>query len=98
MSNIAKPATLEDLLNLFADVVSSEDVMYAKTKAQISSVIAKERIDRGMTIKEFAKYIHISHRILSRIESGNYDISLKELSKITVALDIDLQIRLKENI
>ena len=94
MSNIAKPATLEDLLNLFADVGSSEDVMYAKTKAQISSVIAKERIDRGMTIKEFAPYIHISYMTLSRIESGNYDISLKELSKIASFLNMDLQLDL----
>lgn len=94
MNNIAKPAKLEDLLNLFTDVVSPEDVMYAKAKAQVSSVIAKERIDRGMTIKEFAKYIHISHRTLSRIESGNHDISLKELSNIAVVLDMDLQISL----
>ena len=77
MSNIAKPATLEDLLNLFADVVSPEDVMCAKIMAQISSAIVKERIIRGMTLKEFAKYIHISHRTLSRIESGNYDISIQ---------------------
>ena len=97
MSNIAKPATLEDLLNLFADVVSPEDVMCAKIMAQISSAIVKERIIRGMTLKEFARYIHISYRALSRIESGNYDISLKELSKIAVALDMDLQISLKEN-
>ena len=92
MSNIAKPAKLEDLLNLFTDVVSPEDVMYTKAKAQVSSVIAKERINCGMTIKEFAKYIRISHRTLSRIESGNYDISLKELTKIAAALDLDLEI------
>ena len=98
MVNTVKPAKLEDLLNLFTDVVSPEDVMYAKVMAQISSAIAKERIAHGMTLKEFARYIHISHRTLSRIESGNYDISLKELLKIAVALDMDLQISLKENI
>lgn len=94
MVNTVKPAKLEDLLNLFTDVVTPEDVMYAKAKAQISSAIAKERIARGMTLKEFAKYIHISYKTLCRIESGNYDISLKELSKIAVVLDMDLQISL----
>ena len=94
MNNIAKPAKLEDMLNLFTDVVNPEDVMYAKVMAQLSSAITKERIIRGMTLKEFARYIHISYRALSRIESGNYDISLKELSKIAVALDMDLQISL----
>ena len=94
MNNIAKPAKIEDLLNLFTDVVSPENVMYAKIMAQISSAIAKERIDRGMTIKEFAKYIHVSHRTLYRIESGNYDISLKELSKIASFLNMDLQLDL----
>ena len=95
MNNIAKPANLEDLLNLFTDVVSPEDVMHAKIMAQISSAIAKERITLGMSQREFAKYIHISHRTLSRIESGDYDISLKELSKIAVSLDMDLEINLK---
>ena len=94
MVNTAKSAKLEDLLNLFTDVVSPEDVMYAKIIVQLSSSITKERIARGMTLKEFARHIHISHRTLSRIESGNYDISLKELSKIAVALDMDLQISL----
>lgn len=84
--------SLEDLLNLFTDVVSPEDIMHAKIMAQISSAIAKERITLGMCQKEFAKYIHISHRTLSRIESGDYDISLKELSKIAVALDMDLNL------
>ena len=55
MSNITKLAKLEDLLNLFADIVSPEDVMYAKIMAQISSAIAKERITLGMSQKEFAK-------------------------------------------
>ena len=94
MSNITKPAKLEDLLNLFTDIVSPEDVMYSKIMAQISSAITKERITLGMSQKEFAKYIHISHRTLSRIESGDYYISLKKLSKIAVALDMDLQISL----
>ena len=92
MSNITKPAKLEDLLNLFTDIVNPEDVMYAKIMAQISSVITKERITLGMDQKEFAKHIHISHRTLSQIESGDYDISLKELSKIAVVLDMDLNL------
>ena len=98
MSNIAKPAKLEDLLNLFTDIVSPEDVMYAKIMTQISSAIAKKRIALGMSQREFAKYIHISHRTLSRIESGNYDISLKELSKIAVALDMDLNLSFTKQI
>ena len=97
MVNTVKPAKLEDLLNLFTDIVSPEDVMYAKIMAQISSVIAKERITLGMSQKEFAKYIHISHKTLSRIESGDYNISLKELSKIAVLLDMDLDIIIHES-
>ena len=94
MVNTVKPAKLEDLLNLFTDVVSPEDVMYAKIMVQISSVITKERITLGMDQKEFAKHIHISHRTLSQIESGDYDISLKELSKIASFLNMDLQLDL----
>ena len=98
MSNITKLAKLEDLLNLFADIVSPEDVMYAKIMAQISSAIAKERITLCMSQREFAKYIHISHRTLSRIESGDYDISLKKLSKIAVVLDMNLNLSFAKQI
>ena len=89
----SKSKSIDDLLELFSDSVSSSDVLYAKLKARIFSFIVHERIKRQMTQEEFAKFIHISESHLQCIECGDYDISLKELCEILSYLNKDIYVR-----
>lgn len=92
MRSKIEPAKLEDLLDLFEDVVQPEDIMYAKISSQASRSIAKERLRLNMNQKEFADYIHSQQSLISRWESGDYNFSLRKLSEISVALDMNLHI------
>ena len=92
MSSKVKPAKLEDLLALFEDVVDPEDVLCAKLMSQASKAITKERLDLQMNQKEFAEHIHATQSLVSRWEHGDYNFSLKKLSSIAAALDMDIHL------
>ena len=94
MHSKVEPAKLEDLLALFEDVVQPEDVLYAKVSSQVSSAITKERLRLNMNQKEFAEHIHSQQSLVSRWESGKYNFSLRKLSEISAALDMNLHISL----
>lgn len=94
MNSKVEPAKLEDLLALFEDVVQPEDVLYAKISSQVSSSITKERLRLKMNQKEFASHIHCQQSQVSRWESGKYNFSLRKLSEICAALDMNLSISL----
>lgn len=92
MSTKVEPAKLENLLELFEDVVNPEDIIYAKVTSQASRTIIKERLRLNMNQQEFADYIHATQSLVSRWESGKYNFSLKKLSEISAALDMDIHI------
>lgn len=92
MSTKVEPAKLENLLELFEDVVNPEDIIYAKVTSQASRTIIKERLRLNMNQQEFADYIHATQSLVSRWESGKYNFSLKKLSEIAAALDMDIHI------
>lgn len=92
MGSKVEPAKLEDLLALFENIVQPADIMYAKISSQASRSITKERIRLNMRQKEFADYIHSQQSLVSRWESGDYNFTLRKLSEISVALDMDLHI------
>jgi len=62
--------------------------------AVIRAIIEK-RIKDGLTQKQLAKKIGIKQPIISRLESGTYNPSLKFLKKIAKALDAKLVVTLK---
>ena len=92
MSAKVEPARLEDLLNVFIDTLAPEDVLCAKVMSQASKAIIRERMNLQMNQKEFAAHIHATQSLVSRWERGDYNFSLKKLSSIAAALDMDIHL------
>ena len=69
----------EDFLEFFADKLSGADVIAARELGKISAIIAKERIDRGLNQKDFAKLLNVSQSMVSKWESENYNFTIENL-------------------
>ena len=87
---------LSDLLRIFEDKVSASDILSSKALAEISSTIAKYRIEKGMNQKQFAEYMGVSQGMVSKWESQDYNFTIKTLADIAAKLDLDLNIRLQK--
>lgn len=92
MSKGAK-CSVDDLLNLFSEVLSASDVLSAKLMAQVSAAITRERLKMRMNQKDFAGYLGVTQSEISRWEHGDYNFSLKKISEIAATLDMDIDIR-----
>lgn len=57
--------------------------------------IIKKRIEKGISQKQMAKKMNTKQSALSRLESGNYNPTLKFLNKVAKALDSKLVIGFK---
>ncbi|HMQ01734.1 MAG TPA: helix-turn-helix transcriptional regulator [Candidatus Doudnabacteria bacterium] len=62
---------------------------------QIRKLLLLRRIQQNLTQRQLAKKIGIKQPIISRLESGNYNPSVKFLKKVAKALDAKLEISLK---
>lgn len=87
-------ASLNDLLEIFAENISASDIIAAKLLGVISATIVKYRIELGMTQKQFAEYMGVSQGMVSKWESKDYNFSIKSLSDIASKLDLDIDVRL----
>lgn len=63
----------------------------------IAIAIAKARIKIGFSQADFAKKMRTSQSVISRIESGNQNLSVKMLVRIAQVLDCDLLVSLKQH-
>ena len=63
-------------------------------------VLAKQlrnaRIESGLTQKELGKIIGVSRQLVTRIESGNQNVTIKTLQKLAGALDYSITIELSQ--
>lgn len=82
----------EDILELFENTLSPEEVLSAKLISQISTAITKERLRLGMTQIEFADYIDVTQSQISRWERGDYNFSIKKIAEIASKLNLDIDI------
>lgn len=83
---------IEDLFDLFADLVSPEDVVFSKLSAEISSALSKERLKRHMTQSEFASFLGVQQSQVSKWEHGGDNFSLRTLSRLAVKLDLNVSL------
>ena len=81
---------INDLFALFETTLSPADVLSAKLKAQISSVITKERIKLHMNQTEFANHINAKQSQISHWERGDYNFSIEKIADIAAKLDLDV--------
>lgn len=87
-------ASLDDLFAALSNEITKEDIIYAKSTAQIVSSLIKERINNNMTQAEFAQKLNVKQSMISRWETGSNNFTVKTLSKIAADLDMDLYIKL----
>ena len=92
MSNENKKTT-QDLLNIFSDLVTPEDVIFSRLSAEISAVLSKERVKRNMTQAEFAAFLGVKQSQISNWEHGGMNFSLKTISKLAAALNLDVSLQ-----
>lgn len=85
----AVPVT--DLIDVIASKMGEAELAELTTLMEISSSISSQRKAKGLTQKEFAAKVGVSQGMVSRWESGDYNFSIKILSQIAVALDLELK-------
>lgn len=90
MNNQITERGMSDLLALFEDVVSPEDVVLAKITSQICTALSSERIRRSMTQKEFADFLGVKQSQVSSWEHGACNFSLKTIAKLAAKLDLNV--------
>lgn len=76
------------------DVKEKHNLLMAETKAlfDASNILSEAINSLKKPQKEIAKYLNISEGYLSRLLSGNENISLKNFAKILYKLGFELQI------
>ena len=85
----------DELLNYFAEKLSGADVIAARELGKISAVIAKARIERGLSQKEFADLLQVSQSMVSKWESENYNFTIETLANLCDKLDLELEVNIK---
>ena len=89
-------SSIQDLLELFEDTLSTSDILASKLVAQITTAIVKERLKLHMNQTEFAKRIGVSQAQVSQWEKGDYNFSLRKIAEILSALDLDVNIMVSD--
>lgn len=87
-----KKCNIDDLLSLFEETISPADVLSSKLRAQVSSIITKERLKLKMTQSQYAKHIDVKQSQISRWEHGDYNFSLDKIADIAAKLNLDINI------
>ena len=81
--------------------LEGEEILIEETqkavRAEIIRQYAEARKKKRMTQEELSKRAGISRPNVSRFESGNYNPSLEMMVRIAAALDMSLDIKLKDN-
>ncbi len=93
-----KMATLKDLFDMFDEYVDADDIISANILAQISSTIVKYRLDHQMNQKDFAEFLDVSQSMVSKIEGGNYNFSIRTLVKLCNKMNLKLDIHMGDDI
>lgn len=63
---------------------------------EIIEQIIKARMDQRLTQAELAKRMNIPQSNISRLESGRYNPTLEFLNKVAVALNMELEVVLRD--
>ncbi len=80
-----------DLLVGLSASLSAEETALASLEAIICGEIITQRIERGMTQKQFAEFMEVSQSMVSKWEKGECNFTLQSLVKIASKLGLSLQ-------
>lgn len=90
-------ADLNDLLQIFEEKLSVSDIIASRVLGEISATVVKQRIDLGMTQKQFAQHMGVSQSMISKWEGSDYNFSVKALLEIASKLDLNLKVQFYKN-
>jgi len=87
---------ISELFKSFSDFVNIPDLISAKLLGKISIAFAKKRHDLGLSQTQMANKLNITQPMVSKIESGEYNFTIENLSKLCYDLDFDLDIEIHD--
>jgi ribosome-binding protein aMBF1 (putative translation factor) len=59
---------------------------------RLISALIRKRLDKGWTQSQLAKKVGTKQPVISRLEGGNYNPTIKFLTRVTDALDAKLKV------
>ena len=77
---------------------SEENRLYSKQvgiQIEVAEILGEALRKSGMTKAEFAKRLNTSKGYITRLLSGDYNLSLAQLTKLADCLGFDIEISLK---
>ena len=90
-----KISSMNNLINLFKDFIDEDDIVSAQILSKLSSKIVKYRLDNNMNQKQFATFLGVSQAMISKIESKDYNFTIRKLvelcNKMNLYLDVDIR-------
>ncbi|PCJ43900.1 MAG: transcriptional regulator [Alphaproteobacteria bacterium] len=65
----------------------------ARSAKQVGAIIRRYRRNKGLTQNDISEKIRIRQATVSRLETGEYDTSLRTIFDVLAALDLEITIR-----
>lgn len=87
-------ADLNELLDIFENYLTAEDILFANFSSRISVILTKYQIEHDMSEEKFASYLGLPLEAIQEINNGCHDYKLSELCKIAEKLDKNLEVTL----
>lgn len=75
-------SNINDLLDMFCDELSEEEILSEINNNNIANFIIKYRLDNNLSKKDMAKLLDISYYKYMKIENEYYDFKVSEIVSI----------------
>ena len=81
----------EELLKVFEEYLSNEDILEMALSLKISTAIIEQRTKLGMSQSDLAKLLNVKQPVLSRWENGDTNYTIRTIVEIFSALNLDFE-------
>lgn len=93
-----KPTSIGALFEALTANMSTAEIKTAMVISDISAKIEIERINKGMTQMQFAKFMGVSQGMVSKWESGEYNFTIEAIANIFDKLGLDFDFTITPDI
>ncbi len=88
---MSKTTSIGNLIEALTTNISAAELKSAMVISDISSRIAIERCNKGLTQKQFAKSMGVTQGMVSKWESGEYNFTIEAIANIFDKLNLDFE-------